>query len=294
MTAIEPLPRIAYEALVRDALADDFGTGGDLTSEATIPRGARATGALVAREAGVLAGLDAALFALAILDPAATIERNRADGEALEAGMTIASIEADARALLGAERTALNVLSHLSGIASATARYVAAAEAAASPGKRVAIVETRKTLPGLRALAKYAVRAGGGSNHRFRLDDAILIKDNHIAIAGGIAAALRGARARAGHLTPIEIEVDSLEQLDEVLADRAGVACVLLDNFGPDELREAVRRNAGTVRLEASGGITLETIARVAASGVDVISIGALTHSVRALDIGLDIRSVAR
>jgi nicotinate-nucleotide pyrophosphorylase (carboxylating) len=185
--------------------------------------------------------------------------------------------------LLGAERTALNLICHLSGIATATARYVAAA------GGRVAIAETRKTLPGLRALQKYAVRAGGGANHRFRLDDAILIKDNHVALAGGITAALDGARERAGHLVKIELEVDTLAQLDEALAHARGADVILLDNFSAGDLAEAVRRTNGRALLEASGGITLESIARIAATGVDVISVGALTHSVTALDIGLDI-----
>ncbi len=185
--------------------------------------------------------------------------------------------------MLGAERTALNFLSHLSGIATATSRYVAAT------GGACAICETRKTLPGLRALQKYAVRAGGGANHRLRLDDAILIKDNHIALAGGIAAALRGARERAGHLVKIEIEVDDLAQLAAVLAAPDRADAVLLDNFSVTDAAEAVRRVAGRFTLELSGGITLETVAAFAATGVDVISVGALTHSVTALDIALDI-----
>ncbi len=281
--AAAPLPRALYEPIVRAALVEDLGLGGDLTSEATVAAGRRARAALVARGPGVLAGLDVALEAFRILDPGAVFAVSVRDGERVGSATLLARIESDARALLGAERTALNILCHLSGIATATASFVAAA------GGRAAIAETRKTLPGLRALQKYAVRAGGGANHRFRLDDAILIKDNHVALAGGIAAALDGARARAGHLVKIEIEVDTLAQLDEVLAHARGADAILLDNFTLDELREAVRRTAGRALLEASGGVTLETAGAIAATGVDVISVGALTHSAVALDIGLDI-----
>ena len=282
---LAPLSPVLYEPLVRAALAEDFGIAGDITTEATIPPGAHASAALVVRQAGVLAGLDAALFAFRALDPDARIESAARDGERVAAGAAVATIHARAHALLGAERTALNLLSHLSGIATATARYVEACGDA-----RCSIVETRKTLPGLRALEKYAVRAGGGANHRLRLDDAILIKDNHIAIAGGVDAALRGARVRAGHLVKIEIEVDSLAQLDEVLAHPAGVDCILLDNFSLADLATAVRRVAGRAMLDASGGVTLETVGAIAATGVGVISVGALTHSSVALDIGLDVR----
>jgi nicotinate-nucleotide pyrophosphorylase (carboxylating) len=284
--ALAPLSPVIYEPVVRAALAEDFGLGGDITSDATIPAQTQARGSLVARQPGVLAGLDAALFAFRLLDPDARVETFASDGGRVDAGSAIATVAARARALLGAERTALNLLSHMSGIATATARYVEACGNA-----RCAIVETRKTLPGLRALEKYAVRVGGGANHRLRLDDAILIKDNHIAIAGGIARALDAAHARAGHLVKIEIEVDSLAQLDDVLAHPGGVDYVLLDNFSCSDLGEAVRRVAGRAKLEASGGITLENVASVAASGVDIISIGALTHSVIALDIGLDIEA---
>ncbi len=278
-----PLARVLYEPLLRAALVEDLGLGGDLTSEATVASGTRASAAFVSRARGTLAGIDIACEAIRLLDPHATIAIDVRDGEAVNAGTTIARIDADARALLGAERTALNILSHLSGIATATARYVAAA------GDRVAIVETRKTLPGLRTLQKYAVRAGGGKNHRFRLDDAILIKDNHVALAGGVARALDAARERAGHLVKIELEVDTLSQLDEALAHSHGADVILLDNFATGDLVEAVRRTRGRAILEASGGITLESIAAVAATGVDVISVGALTHSVVALDIALDI-----
>ena len=282
--ALAPLQPISYDALVRAELATDLGLGGDLTSEATVPAGLRARAGLVARRAGTVAGLEVALHAFAVLDPSATFERRLRDGERCNAGGTLAEIACDARALLGAERTALNILGHLCGIATETARYVAAC------GGACAIAETRKTLPGLRALQKYAVRAGGGRNHRFRLDDAVLIKDNHVRLAGGVRQALGAARGRVGHLVAIEIEVDTLPQLDEVLAEPGAADVVLLDNFAPDDLREAVRRVAGRLVVEASGGITLDTVAAVAACGVDVISVGALTHSVASLDIGLDVR----
>lgn len=283
---LSPLPQLLYEPLLRAALVEDLGLGGDLTSEATIATGVRAQAALIARTPGVLAGLDVALGAFRLLDPQVAVDVRLRDGEALEARAVIATLAGDARALLGAERTALNLLSHLSGIATTTARYVAAVGDA-----RCTIAETRKTLPGLRALAKYAVRAGGGANHRMRLDDAILIKDNHIALAGGIGAALAAARARAGPLVKIEIEVDTLAQLDVVLERSDDVDAVLLDNFSLADTRAAVRRVGGRLRVEASGGITLAGVAEVARTGVDVISIGALTHSVIALDIGLDIVS---
>ena len=283
---LAPLPAAIYEPIVRAALAEDFGLGGDITSEATIPAGTRARASLVARAPGTVAGLEIALAAFTLLDPAATFEVEHRDGAIVAAGTTLATIACDARALLGAERTALNLLSHLCGIATETARYVAAVR-----GTHARICETRKTLPGLRALEKYAVRAGGGANHRFRLDDAILVKDNHIAIAGGVAVALAGAAARAGHLVRIEIEVDTLAQLDDVLTC-GGADAILLDNFTLDDLREAVRRTAGRATLEASGGVALATVAAIAATGVDVISVGALTHSVVALDIGLDIALV--
>ena len=277
------LPALLYEPLVRAALAEDFGLGGDVTSEATVPGNTSAHAAFVAREAGVLAGLDIALCAIRLLDPHAAFEVLMRDGEAVTAGATLATVRANARAVLGAERTALNLLSHLSGSATMTARYVAAT------GGRCTISETRKTLPGLRALQKYGVRAGGGANHRLRLDDAILIKDNHIALAGGVEAALSGARERVGHLVKIEIEIDSLAQLPAVLARRGDVDVVLLDNFSLADIAEAVRAIAGCFTVEVSGGVTLERVSAFAATGVDVISVGALTHSVVALDIGLDI-----
>jgi nicotinate-nucleotide pyrophosphorylase (carboxylating) len=282
--SLSALPALVYEPVVRAALLEDLGLGGDLTSEATVSANTAAYAALVARSPGVVAGLDVALCAFRLLDPLAAFDVRVRDGAALAAGDTLATVRADARAVLGAERTALNLLSHLCGIATATARYVAATR-----GARCAIAETRKTLPGLRALQKYAVRAGGGANHRMRLDDAVLIKDNHIALAGGIAAALAGARERVGHLVKIEIEIDSLAQLPAVLERRGDVDVVLLDNFPIADVAEAVRTIGGRLIVEVSGGVTLENVAALAATGVDVISVGALTHSVVALDIGLDV-----
>ncbi len=282
--AIAPLRPLLYEPLVRAALTEDLGIAGDLTSEATIAPGTRARAALVARAPGVLAGLDIALHAFRLLDAQVAADIRVRDGEALEAQMPIAMLTGDARGLLGAERTALNLLSHLSGIATMTARYVAAVR-----DTHCAIAETRKTLPGLRALQKYAVRAGGGANHRLRLDDAILIKDNHIALAGGIEVALAAVRARPGHLVKIEVEVDTLGQLDVVLEHADIIDAVLLDNFSLADTRDAVRRVGGRAIVEASGGITLANVADIADTGVDVISVGALTHSAVALDIGLDI-----
>ncbi len=280
----EPIPPPLYETIVRAALDEDLGMGGDITSEATITRGTHALAAFVAREPGIVAGLDIALYAFRLLDPNVKVDIGVCDGEAVESGARIAALSGEARALLGAERTALNFLCHLSGIASRTAEYVAAAAST-----RAAIADTRKTTPGLRALEKYAVRAGGGRNHRFRLDDAILIKDNHVVLAGGVRQALDAARARGGHLVKVEIEVDTLAQLDELLAYERLPDAVLLDNFALDDLRAAVERVAGRLIVEASGGVTLDNVAAIAATGVDVISVGALTHSVRALDIGLDV-----
>jgi nicotinate-nucleotide pyrophosphorylase (carboxylating) len=229
----------------------------------------------------VVSGLACARLALHELDPAATFEAVVADGEQAPAGTALARVEANARALLSAERTGLNLLGRMSGIATLTRAYVDAVE-----GTKARIVDTRKTTPGLRALEKYAVRCGGGVNHRFGLDDAILIKDNHVAACGSVGEAVRRAKAFAGHLTKVEVEVDSLDQLEEALAEAPDV--IMLDNFSLDDLREAVRRTAGRVVLEASGGVNLETVRAIAETGVDVISVGALTHSVGVLDIGLD------
>ena len=281
---IRHLPDLLVEPVVRMALAEDLGRGGDITAQACIPEGARMRAVFAARKPGVLAGIGCGRLSLLAMDPAATIRSRLRDGDAFEAGAVLVEAEADARAFLAAERTALNLLGRLCGIATLTRAYVDAAE-----GTGARIADTRKTTPGLRALEKHAVACGGGLNHRFGLDDAILIKDNHVAVCGGVAEAIRRARAAAGHLVKVEIEVDGLDQLDEALAERPDV--VMLDNFTPDMLREAVARvrdRPGRPVLEASGGVNLQTVRGIAEAGVDVISVGALTHSAASLDIGLD------
>ena len=278
---IPTLPDLLIEPVVRLALAEDLGRAGDVTARACIPEGARMRAVFAARKPGVLAGIDCVRLAVLAMDPRATIDLKRRDGEAFEAGAVLAEVEADARAFLAAERTALNLLGRLCGIATLTRAYV---EAVAGTSARIA--DTRKTTPGLRALEKHAVLCGGGLNHRFGLDDAILIKDNHVAVCGGVGEAVRRAKAAAGHLMKVEVEVDGLDQLDEALAERPDV--IMLDNFTLDDLREAVARTAGRVTLEASGGVNLETVRGIAETGVDVISVGALTHSAASLDIGLD------
>jgi nicotinate-nucleotide pyrophosphorylase (carboxylating) len=278
---IAPLPDLLIAPVVRAALAEDLGRAGDVTAQACIPAEARLSTVFAARKSGVVAGLACARLAIAELDPTADFRTLAADGDRIAAGGQLAWVEANARALLSAERTALNLLGRLSGVATLTRAYVDAVE-----GTDARIVDTRKTTPGLRALEKYAVRCGGGVNHRFGLDDAILIKDNHVAACGSVGEAVRRAKAAAGHLMKVEVEVDGLDQLDEALAHAPDV--VMLDNFSLGDLREAVRRVGGKVVLEASGGITLETVRAVAETGVDVISVGALTHSVGVLDIGLD------
>ena len=264
------------------ALAEDLGRAGDVTAQACIPEGARMRAVFAARKAGVLAGIDCVRIAVLAMDPGASIDLKLRDGAAFEAGAVLAEVEADARAFLAAERTALNLLGRLCGIATLTRAYV---EAVA--GTRARIADTRKTTPGLRALEKHAVLCGGGVNHRFGLDDAILIKDNHVAVCGGVGEAVRRARASVGHLMKVEVEVDGLDQLDEALA--AGPDVIMLDNFTLPMLREAVARTAGRITLEASGGVNLETVRAIAETGVDVISVGALTHSAPALDVGLDV-----
>jgi len=277
------LSPIEIDAAVTRALAEDLGRAGDVTSTATIPEDARARAVVVAREAGVIAGLPLVAATLRKLAPDVEIAATHRDGANVAARTALMTVAGPARAILAAERTALNFLGHLSGIASATHEFVRRIA-----GTRTRFCCTRKTTPGLRALAKYAVRCGGGFNHRFGLDDAMLIKDNHIAVAGGIRAVLERARAAAGHLVKIEIEVDTLDQLHEVLA--VGLAdAVLLDNMAPATLRKAVEMVAGKFPLEASGGITLDTIAAVAASGVDYASSGWITHSAPNLDVALDI-----
>lgn len=278
-----PLLRIMLEPLVRNALLEDLGRAGDLTTDAIVPVEARVETALVARQPGLIAGLDLARLAFELIDPAIDISIAKADGAAVAPGDLIATVSGPARGILTAERVALNFLGHLSGIASATASIVAAIK-----GTKAQIVCTRKTTPGLRAVEKYAVRMGGGHNHRFGLDDAVLIKDNHVAIAGSVTEALKRARQNVGHLVKIELEVDSLEQLAEALD--IGVDAVLLDNMGPEMLAKAVAMVAGRAITEASGRVTPQTAPAIAASGVDLISIGWLTHSAAVLDIGLDFR----
>jgi nicotinate-nucleotide pyrophosphorylase (carboxylating) len=291
---VDDLPALCHDdtlilPIVRAALAEDLGRAGDVTAAACVPDGARMRAVFAARKAGVLAGVDCVRLSLLEMDPRARIEIRIPDGEPFGAGAVLAEAEADARAFLSAERTALNLLGRLCGVATLTRAYV---EAVAGTGARIA--DTRKTTPGLRALEKHAVRCGGGVNHRFGLDDAILIKDNHIAVCGGVEPAVRAARAGAGHLMKIEVEVDGLGQLDQALAlvgEGVGPDVILLDNFDRAELVEAVRRTRGgghRVVLEASGGVDLTTVRGIAETGVDVISVGALTHSAPVLDIGLD------
>jgi len=281
--SISPLPSIMFDTLVRNALLEDLGRAGDLTTNAIVPAGQRIVTVLVARQPGVIAGLDLAALAFRAIDPAIEITCERHDGETVSAGDIIASICGPARGILTAERVALNFLSHLSGIATATAGVVAAVQ-----GYKAKIVCTRKTTPGLRALEKYAVRLGGGANHRFGLDDAVLIKDNHIAIAGGVRPAVERARAGVGHLVRIELEVDTLIQLEEAL--ELGIDAVLLDNMTNEQLASAVAMVAGRIVTEASGRVSLATAPAIAATGVDLISVGWLTHSAPIMDIGLDYR----
>ena len=276
-----PLPAIMIEPSVKAALLEDLGRAGDLTTDSIVPAKAMTRCVLAARQSGVVAGLDFATTAFRLMDPRIEIRLERPDGSRIVPGDIIAEIAGPARGILTAERVALNFLSHLSGIASATASIVDAIA-----GTRAKICCTRKTMPGLRAAQKYALRVGGGSNHRFGLDDAVLIKDNHIAIAGGIRPAVERARASVGHLVKIELEVDTMAQLEEAMV--LGVDAVLLDNMGPEMLRQAVMMVDGRAITEASGRITPTTAPAIAASGVNLISIGWLTHSVALLDIGLD------
>lgn len=279
---IGELPPLLVEQAVRAALAEDFGLAGDLTSQATLRKDASATATLSAREPGVIAGLPLVAAAFQLVGDGVTFEANHRDGDRVAAGEVVGHVWGNARQVMSAERTALNFLNHLSGIATLTRKFVEAVE-----GTGARICDTRKTTPGLRAFQKYAVRCGGGSNHRFALDDAILIKDNHIAVAGGAAAAYKAARAFAGHLVAIEIEVVSLEQLEEVLA--AGATIVLLDNMDNDMLRSAVELNKGRARLEASGGVKLERVRSIAETGVDYISTSQITMAAPPLDLGLDV-----
>jgi nicotinate-nucleotide pyrophosphorylase (carboxylating) len=278
---LNPLLPLIYEPLVQTALREDLGRAGDITADAIVPADQQAKLVMRARQPGVIAGLDIARYVFQMVSPATSLRAERPDGSAVEPGQVIATIDGLARSLLTAERTALNFICHLSGVATATASLVAAVN-----GTRAQIVCTRKTTPGLRALEKYAVRAGGGANHRFGLDDAVLIKDNHIALAGGLRAAVERAKANVGHLVKIEVEVDTLSQLEEALS--VGVDAVLLDNMTTEQLAEAVAMVGGRVITEASGRITAATAPAIAATGVDLISVGWLTHSAASLDIGLD------
>ncbi len=286
MNEIASLYPLMYEPIVRGALEEDLGLAGDLTSDVVVPPDAVATASFVARKPGCVAGLQVALSAFRMLDPGVRITVENDDGSNVAGGTTLAVVSGSARPILTAERTALNILSRMSGIATATRRAVEQ-----TAGCKARVVCTRKTTPGLRTLEKYAVRIGGGVNHRFGLDDGVMIKDNHIVAAGGIAAAVGRARARLGHMVKIEVEVDTLEQLDELLTLDADA--VLLDNMSPDRLRLAVVRIAGRVIAEASGGITLDNLRAIAESGVDIISLGWLTHSAPILDIGLDLETSA-
>jgi len=278
---IRPPHRLIVEPIVRRSLEEDLGRAGDITSDLIVPPQRRAEAKLVARKAGTIAGLVAAEIAFALADPSLKVDMKNADGAAVEAGTLLAFVEGPSRSILTAERVALNFLGHLSGIATATRALVDAVA-----GTKARIVCTRKTTPGLRVLEKYAVRCGGGFNHRFGLDDAVLIKDNHLVAAGGIAPAIERVRSGLGHMAKIELEVDTLEQLDEAL--NLKVDTILLDNMSTQDLKRAVAMTKGRAVLEASGNVTLSTVRAIAETGVDYISSGALTHSAPSLDIALD------
>jgi len=282
--SLAPLPRPLVATAVAEALAEDLGLVGDVTTNATVPADAQSTALLRARAPGFVSGLALARAAFHALDPALAFTVTKADGSIVANGDTIAEISGSARAILSAERVALNFMGRMSGIATLTARYVAAVA-----GTRAAIVDTRKTTPGLRAFEKYAVRCGGGRNHRIGLFDAILIKDNHIIAASGLEKAIKAARDHAGHILKIEVEVDTLEQLERVLQHR--VDAVLLDNMSPETLKKAVTMVAGRSLTEASGGVNLDSVRDIAETGVDLISVGALTHSAPVLDLGLDFQA---
>ncbi len=278
---LTPLPALLIEPIVRQALIEDLGRAGDITTDAIAPADRIAGAVMASRQEGVVAGLEAAALAFRLMDAAIGFTAVVSDGARVACGETVAKIEGPARGMLSAERVALNFVSRLSGVASATAQLVAAVA-----HTKARIVCTRKTTPLLRSLEKYAVRAGGGMNHRFGLDDAALIKDNHIAIAGGVAEAIRRVRGHVGHLVKIEVEVDTLAELEEALG--AGVDAVLLDNMSLDDLSRAVKMIGGRAISEASGRVSLETAPAIAETGVDLISVGWLTHSAPILDIGLD------
>ena len=274
-------PRHAVDALLQASLDEDLAAAGDITSSSVISASAVSTASIVARQQGVVAGLEESLRAFRLLDPSVSTEAHAADGDVVAAGTAIATVTGTSRSVLAAERTCLNLIGHLSGIATATHRLVSAVA-----HTRATVVDTRKTTPGLRALEKYAVRAGGGANHRFGLYDAILIKDNHIAAGGGVAATVRAARLSAGHTVKIEVEIEDIEQLEDAITSGADI--VMLDNMTTDELSTAVAATDGRCLLEASGGVTAETIVAVAESGVDLVSVGWITHSAPGWDVALD------
>lgn len=272
-----------YRDLVESALEEDLGSAGDITTEATIPADSVARGEFRTRRMGAIAGLDIARYVFEFVDETVDFDARVSDGDRVEQGTVLAVVSGNARSILSAERTALNLLARMSGVATETARLVDAVE-----GTKARIADTRKTMPGMRALDKYAVRMGGGMNHRFGLHDAVLIKDNHIATVGSTIGAIEAARARVGHTVSVEVEVESLKQLEEILNADADIDIVLLDNMSPIDLAEAVKMVDGQFTTEASGGITMENVREIAESGVDVISVGWITHSAPQLDIGLD------
>jgi nicotinate-nucleotide pyrophosphorylase (carboxylating) len=280
--SVIPLYRFMYEEVVRRALAEDLGRAGDITTDAVVPPSETAVALLIARASGRIAGLEVAGCAFTFLDAGIRTEWRSSDGSDAAAGEVLAVIRGPARPILTAERTALNMLSHLSGIATCTRDIACSVK-----GQKCRVICTRKTTPGLRLLEKYAVRAGGGANHRFGLDDGVLIKDNHRAIAGSLTEAVHRVRGRVGHMVKIEVEVDSLEQLEEAL--RLEVDAVLLDNMTVEQLTQAVRMVGGKLLTEASGGITPATAPEIAATGIDLLSVGWITHSAPALDVALDV-----
>ena len=282
--SLPPLSPLIVEDAVARALREDLGDAGDITTTATIPATARSKAAIFARSPGVIAGLEAARTAFRLVDAEISFVAEKQDGSRVSKGDVVLAIDGPTRGILTAERVALNFLGHLSGIATATAALADEAK-----GTNAAISCTRKTTPGLRALEKHAVLCGGGQNHRFGLYDAVMIKDNHIAAAGGVKEALFSARQSVGHMVKIEIEVDNLDQLEEALSNGADI--VLLDNMAPDDLKKAVAVNQGRAVLEASGNVTVETVRAIAETGVDIISSGWITHSAPTLDLGLDFSS---
>ncbi len=286
MSTTAPLPNAILEPLVKMALVEDLGRGGDITTNSTVPAETRARVVIASREDGRIAGLDLAELAFKSVDPALNIKRLKPEGADVKKGDEVMEIEGRARSILTAERVALNFMGRMSGIATLTLKMVRAVG-----NHKARIAATRKTTPGLRAVEKYAVQVGGGIPHRYGLDDAVLIKDNHIAMAGGVRIAIRNAKQNIGHTVKIEVEVDTLEQLKEVLDE--GVDIVMLDNMSLDDMSAAVKLVAGRAKVEASGGVTLDRIPKIAATGVDLISSGAITHSAPNFDVGLDWKAAA-